>query len=315
MKQMRRRKHKKNEKCTARKPEHALWVGHGLEPRPQCHEKTQREKKGRILGREREKKSEIWGGPAEGRLSGRRSRASPSCGSAASTTSRTANSTTSTHPHGLYFFFLASLLLFLPFVFLILEPCHHFYNLIFGPHHLSSCWIPSFLKPVAIFVFASKFLTHSPPFPHPIAVDGPFDVFHCGGEAGHHRDQIPRWLLSEIFSLCGKLKGCFCSGAPLVLSTESILLVLSCGDPSSPPRRLVKRTSHHTGHHPHRCPFHSPDPTVWAPLLSLTSLRVPRSPLFCLKYCTSCSSSAQLIRLRVTLNRFQCGPFQQLCSL
>ena len=65
-----------------RKPKRALWEGHGLEPRPRLHENTQREKKGRRLwrGREKKKKLEISGGPAEGQSSGTRSSASQSGG-------------------------------------------------------------------------------------------------------------------------------------------------------------------------------------------------------------------------------------------
>ena len=54
-------------KITPEKPKRALWVGHGLEPRPQFHEKTPRDgRKNDICGARGQEKSEILSGLAEG---------------------------------------------------------------------------------------------------------------------------------------------------------------------------------------------------------------------------------------------------------
>ena len=43
---------KNRAKMTPEKPKRAFWVGHGLEPRPQFHEKTQRQREERSKARE-----------------------------------------------------------------------------------------------------------------------------------------------------------------------------------------------------------------------------------------------------------------------
>ena len=55
---------------TPGEPKWALWVGHGLEPRPQFHEKDPRERRKNEICDGRGKKSEILGGQGEGRSGG-----------------------------------------------------------------------------------------------------------------------------------------------------------------------------------------------------------------------------------------------------
>ena len=67
----------------------------------------------------------------------------------------------------------------------------------------------------------------------------------------------------EILLLWDKTHRCFCSGAPAVVSTESILPGLPC-DPSSPPNRFLRDFATCPARvmsSSHRRPFHSPEPT------------------------------------------------------